>query len=370
MSNLTSVQDLTQLQNLNLDQKEEVMQNSTLQLKEKMKNDPEVQRIAQNIDDKNQIALLEYGKETANEISAFSGRVLNSIKSSSMEESSVLLKQLGKIMDKFDSKDFVEDKGLISKLFNRGQKMIEKLFSKYQTMGSEIDKVYVEITKYETEMKKSTQTLEQLYEQNFQYYLELEKYISAGEVKLEELKNRIPQLEQRVASGDQLAGMELDSLKNAVELLDQRVYDLEMAKQVSFQSAPQIRMLQRGNTKLIGKINSAFVTTIPIFKNSLINAISAKRQNLVAQSMNELDKRTNEMLLRNAQNISQQSVDIARMAGRPSIKLETMEETWNIIVKGMQETKAIEEENKRLREEGRTRLAQLQDNYEKMKMKQ
>ena len=40
--------------------------------------------------------------------------------------------------------------------------------------------------------------------------------------------------------------MQLDTLRNAVELLEQRVYDLEMAKMVSLQTAPQIRLLQRG----------------------------------------------------------------------------------------------------------------------------
>ncbi|HLO11707.1 MAG TPA: toxic anion resistance protein, partial [Pseudoneobacillus sp.] len=130
---------------------------------------------------------------------------------------------------------------------------------------------------------------------------------------------------------------------------------------------PQIRLLQRGNTKLIGKINSAFVTTIPIFKNGLIQAVAAKRQKLVADSMSELDRRTNEMLLKNAQNISQQSTDIARLAGAPSIKIETIEESWNIIIKGMQETKAIEEENKRLRVEGTKRLEQLQENFKRLK---
>ncbi|GAA3313659.1 hypothetical protein GCM10020331_004310 [Ectobacillus funiculus] len=74
--------------------------------------------------------------------------------------------------------------------------------------------------------------------------------------------------------------MELDSLRNAIELMEQRIYDLEMAKQVAYQSAPQIRLLQRGNTKLIAKINSAFVTTIPIFKTGLINAITAKKDRI------------------------------------------------------------------------------------------
>ncbi|MEC2057009.1 toxic anion resistance protein [Peribacillus psychrosaccharolyticus] len=343
----------------------------TEELKVQLQNDPEVARLAQQIDVKNQMSLLEFGKEPAMEISKFSDRILSTMKSSSMEDSSELLKQLGKIMDRFDSKDFAPEKrGLLSKLFNKGEKMIDKIFGKYQSMGGEIDKVYVEISKYQNEMVSSTHTLEELYEQNFNYYLALEKYAVAGNAKVEELKaTLLPEYETRAASGDQIAGMELDTLRNGIEALEQRVYDLEMAKMVALQTAPQIRLLQRGNTKLIGKINSAFVTTIPIFKNGLIQAVSAKRQKLVADSMSELDKRTNEMLIRNAQNITSQSVDIARLAGAPSIKIETIEESWSIIIKGLEETKRIEEENKRTREEGTKRLIELKETYQTRQLK-
>lgn len=351
-----------------MEQQELVMKEDN-ELLAKLKQDPEVLKLAASIDVKNQVELLEFGREPANEISAFTGKVLNSVQANSMEESSELLNQLGKIMDKFDKKDFVEKKGLINKVFNRGNKIIEKLFSKYQTMGTEIDKVYVEITKYESEMKKSTTTLEELYEQNFRYFMELEKYIAAGDVRIQELKAEEPAMRLKAETGDQLAMMQLTTLQNAIELLEQRVYDLEMAKQVSYQSAPQIRMLQRGNTKLIGKINSAFVTTIPIFKTGLINAIAAKRQNLVAQSMNELDRRTNEMLIKNANDISRQSVDIARMSGQPSIKIETIEQTWETIMKGMNDTREIEQENRRMREEGRLRIEELQKKYEETQRK-
>lgn len=340
------------------------------EIKLALRNEPEVQKLAQAIDEKDQIQILEFGKEPATQISKFSDKILNNMKTTKVEDSGELLKQLGRIMDKFDKKDFEDtSKGFFGKLFKKSEKIMEKLFGKYQSMGQEIDKVYVEISKYQNEMVDSTTMLDEMYEQNYQYYLTLEKYAVAGGMKSEELKTQVlPQIEAKAISGDQLAGMQLDSLRNAIELLDQRVYDLEMAKMVALQTAPQIRLLQRGNTKLIGKINSAFVTTIPIFKNGLIQAVAAKRQKLVADSMSELDRRTNEMLVKNAQNISQQSVDIARLAGSPSIKIETIEESWNIIIKGMQETKTIEEENKRLREEGTKKLEELQNNFKQMKL--
>lgn len=60
-------------------------------------------------------------------------------------------------MDRFDSKDFAEEKsGFFSRMFKKADKMIEQIFSKYQTMGREMDKVYVEITKYQDEMKNQS----------------------------------------------------------------------------------------------------------------------------------------------------------------------------------------------------------------------
>jgi uncharacterized protein YaaN involved in tellurite resistance len=125
--------------------------------------------------------------------------------------------------------------------------------------------------------------------------------------------------------------------------------------------------MQQGNNHLISKINSAFVTTIPIFKQGLIHAVTIQRQKLVSNSMAELDRRTNEMLVRNAQNVRQNSVDIARQAGNPSIKLETIEQTWQTIMAGIEETKQIQEQTARDREEGRQRIEQLQLQYEKLK---
>ena len=334
-----------------------------------LKQDPEVHALAQKIDVKDQIAMLELGKETASGISTFSDRMLATMKASKLEESSVLLNNLNKIMDKFDPKDFVEEKkgGFLTRLFNKGKEQLERILSKYDSMNKEIDVIFNEIQKYEVEMKRNTVDLEHLYDQNLNYFQTLSKYIAAIEVKADQVRATLPELEQKAQTGDQLAAMEYESMQRAVDLLEQRRYDLEMAQQVSFQSAPQIRLMQQGNNHLIGKINSAFVTTIPIFKQGLIHAVTLQRQKLIADSMSELDRRTNEMLVRNAENISKNSVNIARTAGSPSIKIETIETTWQTIMSGIQETKQIQAETARNREEGRKRIEQLQLEYEKLK---
>lgn len=337
--------------------------------KAELKTAPDVINISKNIDIKDQISILEFGKEPAEGISQFSGRILNNMSVAETQKSTVMLNQLGKIMDKFEPEDFAEEKkGFFGKIFGKGKDIMAQIMAKYQTMGGEIEVVYTEIKKYEVKMKNNVAMLNQLADENIKYYFELEKYVAAGELIAEDLRNnKIPQLQERVKNGDQMAGIELSKTSAALEMVEQRIYDLEMAKQVSLQTGPQIDMLQKGNVRLIGKINSAFVITIPVFKSALIQAVAIKQQKMTAEAMTELDNRTNEMLLKNAQNISQNSIEIAKMSGSPSIKIETMEQTWSTIMNGLEETKQIEAQNIVEREAGKKRLLELQKDYEAKK---
>ena len=362
------VHEVAQVQPQQLVSEEEMSQIRKRQLQ--LRTEPRVVQLAEKIDVKNQIAVLEFGKETAKGISTFSDRMLSTLKTSNIEKSSVLLNNLNKIMDRFDPKEFLEEEkkgGFLKRLFKRGQEQLERILAKYDNMSKEVDAVHREIQKYEVEMKRNTIELEQMYDENLSYFQSLSEHVAAIDVRLEQLHNQLPVLEAKGNQGDQEALMELDTMRRSIELLEQRKYDLEMAQQVSFQSAPQIRLMQQGNNHLIGKINSAFITTIPIFKQGLVHAVTLQRQKMVSDSMAELDKRTNEMLVRNAENIRQNSVNIARQSGAPSISIETMETTWQTIMKGIEETKQIQAETIRNREEGRRRIEKLQLEYEKLK---
>ena len=93
-----------------------------------------------------------------------------------------------------------------------------------------------------------------------------------------------------------------------------------------------------------------------------------KRQKIQADSMSALDRRTNELLIKNAQNTVEQSKQITRMTNTSSVQIETLEKTWNTIVSGIDETKRIQEEAKREREEDSKRLDAIKQQYaEKMK---
>lgn len=333
----------------------------------KVQNSPEVIALTNQLDLSNSDSVMRFGQDTAQEISKFADKILYSLETTKVEDSGTLLEQLNKIMNKFDVKDFKEEKsgGLLGKFFKKAKQSIEDLFKKYHTMGGEMDKVYVQLSQYESEIKGSNAMLEEMFSKNIEYYEVIEKYIAAGNMIVQKVKEEIiPDLQLKASqSTDQIDQMNLSTGLRNLEMMEQRVYDLELAKTVSLQTMPQIKLIQQGNYNLVRKINSAFIITIPIFKQAMIQAITLKRQAIQARAMKALDDKTNELLLRNAQNTALQSKLTAQLASGSSVKIETLEQTWQTIVQGIDETRKIQEEAKQKRVEGTRRLHELQDDY-------
>jgi len=148
-----------------------------------------------------------------------------------------------------------------------------------------------------------------------------------------------------------LARIELGKYLELKDLLEQRIYDLEMAKAVSIQSAPQIKLIQKGNYNLIRKINSSFVITMPLFKQGIIQAITVKRQKLQMRSMAALDESTNKLLKQNAQNIVENTKATIAMNQNSAVNMNTLIESYNTIIFGMKEMESLQTENRKRREE-------------------
>lgn len=345
------------------------LESTTTEIAVKLQNSPEITALKNQINILQAESVMQFGQDTAKGISSFADQILSSIKSVNVEDSGSLLKQLNKIMDKFNISDFSEkedEPGFFEKLFGGGKRTIDSLLGKYESMGSEVDAVYIQLKKYEQEISRTNGTLEEMFKKNVDYYEQLEKYILAGKNAAEEIRTvMIPDLESKAAaSQDQLEFIKLDNVKSALDFLEQRVFDLELAKNVALQSMPQIKMIQRGNFHLVRKINSAFIVTIPIFKQGITQAIALKRQAVQAEALAALDEKTNELLLKNAQNTATQSKLTAQLSTNSSIKTETLEEAWKTIVQGIEETQAIENQARAAREDGSKRIEQLQNEFQ------
>ena len=307
---------------------------------------------------------MSFGSGAAEEISKCSDVVLNSMNLSQLDDSSAMLATLAKIMDKFDIEEIKDNPGLFGKLFGNLRKQLDKILAKYHTMGEEVDKIYVQLKQYETEIKQSNRKLEEMFQANVNYYHELVMYILAGEQGCRELEAYIAQRQADLeATGDNSIQFELTTLNQALMMLEQRTQDLRTAESVAMQAIPMIKTMQFSNMNLVRKINSAFIITLPVFKQALTQAIMLKRQRIQAEAMSALDAKTNEMLIRNAQNTAEQAKMTARLASGSSIKIETLEKTWQTIVSGIDETRQIQENARKQRVEDQKRLEAIKADF-------
>ena len=335
----------------------------TDEIKQKLATSEEIDKLVSTINVNDSSTIVKFGAEAADEISKASDQVLNSMSIQQINDTGIMLKNLAAIMDQFDAKE-LEDKPTF---FGKLKKNIEKILNKYDTMGKEIDKIYVQLKQYESEIETSNQKLDAMYDANLGYYQELVKYIMAGEQGVKELDQFIDDYKKKVEENpdDGTIRMDLSNLQQMREILDQRVMDLKIAENVALQTVPMLKTMEYSNLNLVRKINSAFIITMPVFKQSLAQAIMLKRQRIQAESLAALDEKTNELLLKNAQNTVEQSKMVAGMAANSSIKVETLQQTWQTIVTGIDEVQRIQDEARAKRKEESKTLEAIKEDYKK-----
>jgi uncharacterized protein YaaN involved in tellurite resistance len=230
-------------------------------------------------------------------------------------------------------------------------------------MGGQVDNIYTELKKYEAEINSSNNKIEQLFDANIDFYKKLEQYILACSIGYEMIDDYKAKLENQMAeTGDNSLQFKLQSVDMGKQMLQQREQDLRIAENVALQTLPMLKQMQYSNLNLVRKINSAFIITLPVFKQSLAQAVLLKRQQIQAESMAALDEKTNEMLRKNAENAANQAKLTTQLATGSSIKMETLEYTWNTIMQGAEDCRTIAEDNARKREEDKVKLIEFKKN--------
>lgn len=312
-----------------------------------------------SLDDPSTIA--KFGSEAATNISKVSDDILNGMDMSQIDGSKQMLDALSKVMQQFDLEEIASEEkpGLFGKLLGSARKSLDRIMGKYNTMGQEVDRIYIQLKQYEAEIEDSNKKLGTLFETNAGFYQELVKYIVAGDQALAEIDAYLSDLQDKPDATQGMNSVELQTAQQAREMMAQRVMDLRIAENVALQSIPMLQAIRFGNMNLVRKIDSAFVVTLPVFKQALAQAILIKRQKLQADAMTALDEKTNEMILKNAQNSVNQAALTARLANSGPVQIETLEKTWKTIMDGIEETNRIQAEASEQRRADAARLSEL-----------
>ncbi|WP_066321165.1 toxic anion resistance protein [Bacillus sp. FJAT-29814] len=321
-------------------------------------------QLAEQIDPTNHQAMIQYGTQAQGKLLSFSHQMLEHVQKKDVGEIGDIIADLMKRLNEVNPDELKENKpSFLGRMFGKISSSLQEVLSKYQKTGAQIDRISVKLERSKNVLLSDIKLLEQLYETNKEYFHALNVYIAAGEIKLEEMHEKIiPRLKQEAQStNDQMKFQEVNDMIQFADRLDKRLHDLKLSREITIQSAPQIRLIQNTNQALVEKIQSSIVTAIPLWKNQVAIALTLIRQRHAVEAQKQVSKTTNELLLKNAEMLKTNTIETAKENERGIVDIETLKKTQENLISTLEETLRIQEEGRHKRRIAEQELAAMEN---------
>ncbi|KZE64844.1 tellurite resistance protein TelA [Fictibacillus phosphorivorans] len=326
-------------------------------------NKEKAYQLAKQIDPTNHQTMITYGAPAQAKLHSFSNTMLEHVKKKDTGQIGEIIGDLMRKLQDVNPEELKSNKPtLIGRMFGKLSGSVQEVLSKYQKTGAQIDRISVKLDGSKNVLMSDIVMLEKLYENNKEYFQALNVYIAAGELKLDELNQvTIPEM-RKVAeqTNDQMKFQEVNDMVQFADRLDKRVHDLKLSREITIQSAPQIRLIQNTNQALVEKIQSSIMTAIPLWKNQVAIALTLIRQRNAVEAQKQVSKTTNELLLKNAEMLKTNTIETAKENERGLIDIETLKKTQENLLSTLEETLRIQEEGRMKRRLAEEELATME----------
>ncbi|MED1125059.1 toxic anion resistance protein [Bacillus atrophaeus] len=321
-------------------------------------------QLASKIDPKNMQSIVLYGSQAQSKLLDFSHSMIDHVQKKDVGEVGVILGELMKKLEQVNPDDLQsKKKRFFSRMFGKVSNSVQEVLSRYQKTSVQIDRISLKLEHSKNALISDNKLLEQLYEKNKEYFAALNIYIAAGELKIEELKTKIiPELKKQAESSEhnQMAVQEVNDMIQFADRLDKRVYDLLLSRQITIQSAPQIRLIQNTNQTLAEKIQSSIVTAIPLWKNQVAIALTLLRQRSAVDAQQKVSDTTNELLVKNAELLKTNTIETAKANERGLVDVDTLKKVQESLISTLEETMTIQEEGRLKRRQAEEELMMME----------
>nr|WP_026366381.1 toxic anion resistance protein [Salinicoccus albus] len=323
-----------------------------------------IEEIKEQIEPLDNDALIQYGSSAQQALSKFSHQMLNEVQSKDVGPIGDTLENLMKKLKEIDPDQLSnEKKNIFNRLFRRVKRSVNEVISKHQSVASQVDRISIQLEHAKEVLTKDVHLLDKLYDQNKDYFDAINIYIAAADKKREEINNEIlPELKEKAEqTNNQMHVQDVNDMMQYENRLEKRIHDLKLSRQITLQSAPQIRMIQNINQTLAEKIQSSILTSIPLWKNQMAIALTLLRQESASQAQQAVTNTTNELLTKNSEMLKSNSVRTAEENERGIVDIETLKTTQENLVSTIEETLKIQQEGSEKRKSAEKELVQMED---------
>ncbi len=324
-----------------------------------------INEIKENLNLLDSSQTITFGVGAQKNLSDFSDTILTKIQNKDMGEVGSLLGDLMVQVKDMEIADLDSKKGFLETIpfFSSFNKKVDRLHAKYETVEIQIDRIENQLDQARLQMMKDIALFDNLYEKNLEYFNNLQLYIIAGEELIDENRNiTLPKLRQEaVESKDPMSAQLVNDYEETINRFEKKVHDLKLSKQMSIQTAPQIKLIQNNDKMLIDKIQTAILNTIPLWKSQIIIAIGLLRQENALKLQKSVNDTTNELLVKNSEKLRSNTIESAKESERGIIDMESLKKVNRDLIDTIQETIKIQEQGHIKRMEAEKELALMEE---------
>lgn len=324
----------------------------------------QVEEFAKTIDLYDSQSVLQYASGTQKQIADFSQQALENVKTKDFGEVGETLTRVIGELKSFDAEE--EKKGFLG-FFKKNVNKLTVMKARYEKAETNIENICKVLEGHQIQLMKDAAMLDQMYEINQDYFKQLTMYIIAGKRKLEYAKDaELPAMLSKAKATKQSEDMNAaNDYAALIARFEKKVYDLELTRTISMQTAPQIRLIQNNDVLMSEKIQSMMVNTIPLWKSQMVIALGVEHANKAAEAQKAVTDMTNELLRKNAENLKTATVETARQMERGIVDVETLEHTNQLLISTIDEVMQIQEEGRQKREAAEGVLLKMENDLKK-----
>lgn len=313
---------------------------------------------------KNSISLdyestLEFASSASKSLTEFSSDLLKTMKVKDTPEVEGLITELLAGLEKVDANTLMETKpSFFKRLFKVDE--LKQFIVRYDDVASVIDGVKGKLEQSNFQLKKDIEVCNKYLEQNLQYINELDNFIMAGKIKVEEERKILKAEESTLDSSDMLEVHNFNAHQNEVDRLDRKVHDLMLMRGIAVQNIPQIMLIRDGDGVLIEKIQASINSAIPLWESQMVIAIQLMRQKGALAIQKGVTNTTNNLIAKNSELLKSGSIEVAKELERGIVDIDVLKKNSENLIKTLETIRSIREEGRENREKATQELAALQ----------
>ena len=318
--------------------------------------------IKSQIDVRDSQMLMQYGAGAKQDIAEFSEHILGSVRSKDSGYAGRLMADLITNVESLDFGDLEKDSGIFG-FFQKASTKIKRFLAQYEKLEVQVDRIEGKLEEARMQMLKDIGMFDSLYEKNLDYFRRLQVYITAGEEKLAELREKtLPSLRAEAQqSGDPMHAQLVRDFEDTVNQFEKKIHDLKTSKTIAVQTAPQIKLIQNNDKLLADKIQTAIQETIPLWKSQMVLALGIAHSTEAASAQRQVSDVTNELLKKNAETLHMASVETAKESERGIVDMETLKKTNAELIQTLDDVMKIQKEGRLKRQTAEAEMQRMEN---------